>query len=198
MQMSLVLCVVWAMTMLLLTVTMSSEVTESADDGTSGTINFKTPTLNDEETHSMHMPSHLKCDACIAIVYQISKGFSELHQRRKSLKMLPESEIYRIVEEVCTGKELENYGVKEIKGTKRLSGPGLESEGSPGIMQGGGKWPDRMKRMCHLYVEEFDENIIYKEHIKGRTNLQDLLCYNKVHPGLTDVCLAMSQNKEEL
>jgi hypothetical protein len=35
------------------------------------------------------------------------------------------------------------YGVKEVKKVKRLSGPGLEAEESPGIMQGGGKWPER-------------------------------------------------------
>lgn len=41
------------------------------DDGT-GAIKFETPTLNDEEAHSMHMPSHLKCDACTAVMYQVS------------------------------------------------------------------------------------------------------------------------------
>lgn len=35
------------------------------------------------------------------------------------------------------------YGVKEVKKVKRLSGPGLEAEDSPGIMAGGGKWPER-------------------------------------------------------
>lgn len=46
------------------------EVTQN-EDGTEGVINFQTPTLNDEEAHSKHMPSHLKCDACTAIVYQV-------------------------------------------------------------------------------------------------------------------------------
>jgi len=40
-------------------------------DGSEGSISFKTPDLNDEEAHSVHMPEHLKCDACTAIVYQV-------------------------------------------------------------------------------------------------------------------------------
>ena len=46
------------------------------DDGSGGTISFQTPTLNDEESHSMHMPPHLKCDGCIAVVYQVSTRYS--------------------------------------------------------------------------------------------------------------------------
>ena len=35
------------------------------------------------------------------------------------------------------------YGIKEIKGVRRLSGEGLETKDVPGVMQGGGKWPFR-------------------------------------------------------
>ena len=35
------------------------------------------------------------------------------------------------------------YGIKEVKKVKRLSGPGLDTEDVPGVMQGGGKWPQR-------------------------------------------------------
>lgn len=165
-----------------------AEVTQS-EDGSEGTISFQTPTLNDEEAHSLHMPSHLKCDACTAVVYQLRKSFSDFHEKRPSLKVLPESEIYRLVDEVCSGKELDKYGMKEVKKVKRLSGPGLETEESPGIMQGGGKWPERMKRMCNLYVEEFDENTIYQESRKEEDNLHHLLCRSNEHAGLTDVCM---------
>ena len=30
-----------------------------------------------------------------------------------------------------------------MKKVKRLSGPGLDTEDVPGVMQGGGKWPER-------------------------------------------------------
>lgn len=35
------------------------------------------------------------------------------------------------------------YGVKEVDGVKRLSGPGLETADVPGLMQGGGPWSIR-------------------------------------------------------
>lgn len=36
-----------------------------------------------------------------------------------------------------------SYGLKGVDGVNRLSGPGLETEKSPGMMQGGGRWPIR-------------------------------------------------------
>lgn len=30
------------------------------------------PQLDDEEKYSAHMPAHLRCDACRAVVYQVS------------------------------------------------------------------------------------------------------------------------------
>ncbi|WAQ97601.1 MZB1-like protein [Mya arenaria] len=149
-----------------------SVVTQN-DDASEGTISFQTPTLNDEEAHSVHMPSHLKCDACTAVVYQLSKGFDDFHGRR-------------------------NYGVKEVKKVKRLSGPGLETAESPGIMAGGGKWPERMKRMCNLYVEEFDEERIYAEYKAGKGRLQKLLCANTIHSTLTDVCLDLPSSSKKV
>jgi len=35
------------------------------------------------------------------------------------------------------------YGVKEVKNQKRLTGPGLDAKDFPGIIAGGGKWPNR-------------------------------------------------------
>lgn len=42
---------------------------------------------------------------------------------------------------------LRSVGVKEIKGVKRLSGPGMAIQDAPGVMQGGGKWPFRYERL---------------------------------------------------
>lgn len=36
-----------------------------------------------------------------------------------------------------------SYGVKEVRGVKRLSGEGLETADEPGVIAGGGKWPGR-------------------------------------------------------
>ena len=47
-----------------------AEVTQS-EDGSSGSISFKPPDLNDEEHHSDFMPMELRCDACTAIAYLV-------------------------------------------------------------------------------------------------------------------------------
>ena len=36
-----------------------------------------------------------------------------------------------------------SFGVKEIDGVKRLSGPRLSTEHHPGVTQSGGRWPSR-------------------------------------------------------
>ena len=51
----------------------------------------------------------------------------------------------------------------------------------------------RMKRLCHLYVEEYDEEEIYRAH--RRQPLTDFLCRSPDVPGLTDVCLAKKKAK---
>jgi len=50
-----------------------------------------------------------------------------------------------------------------------------------------------MKRLCHLYVEEYDEEEIYRAH--RRQPLTDFLCRSPDVPGLTDVCLAKKKAK---
>lgn len=45
---------------------------DQSDDGSSGTISFKTPELDDEDAYSFHMPSSLKCDGCRVIAHLVS------------------------------------------------------------------------------------------------------------------------------
>jgi len=45
-----------------------------------------------------------------------------------------------MIELVC----ILSYGLKQMGGINRLSGPGTEAEEEPGMMQGGGKWPNRL------------------------------------------------------
>lgn len=46
-------------------------VVEENEDGTEGSISFKTPDLSDEISNNPWMPSELKCDSCRAIAYQV-------------------------------------------------------------------------------------------------------------------------------
>lgn len=161
---------------------------EESEDGTSGTIKFQTPQLDDEDAHSMHMPQGLRCDGCKAIAYQLSTHFSEAEKRRPSKKRLPESELIDITDKVCE-TSFENYGVKEINKVKRLSGPGLDSADTPGIMQGGGRWPNRLKQMCGDFVGELGEDEIYNAY-KNNPVLEQYLCYGDEH--LTSLCVKQS------
>ncbi|XP_038060508.1 marginal zone B- and B1-cell-specific protein-like [Patiria miniata] len=68
-------------------------------------------------------------------------------------------------------------GIKEIKGVKRLSGPGLSTKDVPGIMQGGGKWPGRMREVCNQYAGDLEEENIYNAYKENK--LQNFLCYEK-------------------
>ncbi|XP_060084966.1 marginal zone B- and B1-cell-specific protein-like [Ylistrum balloti] len=156
---------------------------EESEDKKSGTLSFKTPTLDDEDAHSLHMPQDLKCDGCRVVAYQLQTKFSEAHQKRPSLKVLPESQIIDITESICESK-FDKYGIKDVDGKKRLSGPGLDTADIPGIMQGGGRWPNRLREMCSMYVGEIGEEEIYEAYLKEK-DLDKFLCRGK---GLLGEC----------
>lgn len=105
--------------------------------------------------------------------FQLSSEFQRRHKNLpKKKKKLSESDVIEVVETVCSSgfeksvmyiiiylllkKSMtvtvsiivpivlcDSYGLKAVDGANRVSGPGLESEKSPGMMQGGGRWPLR-------------------------------------------------------
>lgn len=142
-----------------------------------GTINFSTPDLDDEDYHSPHLPPAMKCDACNILTEMMKERFDKANEKRPSLKRkLPESDLIDIFEELCND-QYNNVGVKEIDGKKRLSGPGSPIKDTPGIMQGGGKWPFRMLQMCQGYLGEFGEDELYQFYLDGELSKQ--LCYGE-------------------
>lgn len=44
--------------------------------GDSAPLTATAPELDDEEKYSVHMPAHLRCDACKAVSYQVSSSRS--------------------------------------------------------------------------------------------------------------------------
>ncbi|XP_051895945.1 marginal zone B- and B1-cell-specific protein-like [Pristis pectinata] len=148
----------------------------------SGTIEMKSPNLNDEEFHSSHMPDHLKCDSCRAISYQmqeyLSKRESQISAVKEGKTILSESD-YTDALEKCCSQSWERHGVIEVDGVKRLSGPGLETEDFTGVMMLSGPWPGRLFKMCQAYLGEFTEEEIYKEYRNNRDYLEDFLCYGE-------------------
>jgi len=159
----------------------SQTVVDTADDGSSGTLSFSTPSLNDEESHSPWIPDAMKCDACSAVAYQFYSKFTDFNKKHKSLKYnLPESEVLDITEALCPNRDLwQAYGIKEVKKVKHLSGPGLETEDIPGITAGGGQWPRRLVDLCEQFAGEIGEMEIYNEYKKNPKNkyqLKEFLC----------------------
>ncbi|XP_071828745.1 marginal zone B- and B1-cell-specific protein-like [Apostichopus japonicus] len=162
--------------------TMEGEEFEGDEEDLTGmdvngeTIFFGIPE-DDDEFHSMHIPQELKCDACKILAKQFKTAFDKANEKRPSLKKkLPESIIIDILEEECNSEFL-SVGVKEIKGVKRLSGPGMPAENAVGVMQGGGKWPYRMKALCSDIVGEVEEDEIYGLYLEGK--LETHLCLAK-------------------
>ncbi|XP_035204578.1 marginal zone B- and B1-cell-specific protein-like [Stegodyphus dumicola] len=116
-----------------------STTAENIDDPPGEKMSLSVPKLSEEETESNHMPNHLKCDACLAVAYQIQVGFKELKKKSPKVK---ESDVLDVLEQICnTG--FNEYGVKQVDNMNRLSGPGLETEHVMGMTQMGGRWPHR-------------------------------------------------------
>lgn len=134
--------------------------------------------MNEEEEHSMHIPGsfEMQCDACTAVAYQLTAHLKKAEEKRPSLKKkgLSESEYLDIIEDVCENA-WENYGIKTVNGMNRLSGDGLEAKDVAGMMQGGGKWPGRLREKCSTLAGDVGEDEIYKEYRK-KGDLSSFLC----------------------
>lgn len=140
------------------------------------TLSFGIPG-DDDDFHSNLIPDDMKCDACKILAKQFTSAFDKENNKRPSLKKkLSESTIIDILEGECES-EFKNVGVKEIKGVKRLSGPGMAIQDAPGVMQGGGKWPFRMQSLCSDIVGEVGDEEIYELYLKGK--LESHLCLTK-------------------
>ncbi|CAD5124402.1 DgyrCDS12687 [Dimorphilus gyrociliatus] len=162
-------------------------------------MKFTVPQMDDEESHSNFLPTKnvaIKCDACKVITFKLHEGFEKTNKKFTKLKYnIPESEILEIFEKVCVVDTFNNYGIKEINKVKRLSGPGTDAADSPGVMQGGGKWPGRIAEMCNRFVDEMGEVEIYKiwkKDPKSLKKLQKEMCYGS---GIRGHC---KQGKDEL
>ncbi|GFN99567.1 plasma cell-induced resident endoplasmic reticulum protein, partial [Plakobranchus ocellatus] len=89
---------------------------------------------------------------------------------------LPLADQIEVAEIVCE-KKLLGYGLKEARGKKLLSGPGLAGEQLPGVMEAGGKWEARLKTLCFELIEEFEEEGIYNVYtVFGSGGFSQGLC----------------------
>ncbi|XP_002744264.3 marginal zone B- and B1-cell-specific protein [Callithrix jacchus] len=140
------------------------------------------PQLDDEEKYSTHMPSHLRCDACRAVAYQmwqnLAKAETKLHSPNSGGQQELSESVYLDVLDRSCSRNWQDYGVREVDQVKHLTGPGLSKGREPSIsvMVTGGPWPTRLSRTCFHYLGEFGEDQIYEAHQQGQGALEALLC----------------------
>lgn len=140
------------------------------------------PTLDDEEKYSSHMPTHLRCDACRAVAYQMGQHLAKAEAKSHTpdsngLQELSESTYTDVLDRTCS-QNWQSYGVREVNQMKRLMGPGLSKGPEPSIsvMITGGPWPNRLSMTCFHYLGEFGEDQIYEAYRQGQETLEALLC----------------------
>jgi len=156
-------------------------------DGMDKIGSFTPPEMNAEETDSVVLPRRLRCDACRAIAYQMGEGLvaanrpGSSYTTKKGKKRMKESVYLEAFDKTCRGNKdnpdagLGGYGIKNVDGRNRLSGPGLPEADKPGVMMGGSKWPGRLGNKCGELVGEFGEDEIYDAFVSGKP-LFDYLC----------------------
>uniref|UniRef100_A0A8C5UK26 Marginal zone B and B1 cell specific protein n=1 Tax=Malurus cyaneus samueli TaxID=2593467 RepID=A0A8C5UK26_9PASS len=145
------------------------------------------PQLSPEERLSPHMPGSLLCDACHAIAFQVGTGETTGVQTpaplgTRVMERLPLSLGVPSDHFHSNPPSSRSYGVLELDGEKRLSGPGLPSQQPLSVMVSGGLWPSRLSKMCHGYVGERGEAQIYGAHRRGPAALRQLLCHGDKRP----------------
>uniref|UniRef100_A0A669PQ15 Marginal zone B and B1 cell specific protein n=1 Tax=Phasianus colchicus TaxID=9054 RepID=A0A669PQ15_PHACC len=137
------------------------------------------PQMSAEERLSPHMPEALRCDACRAIAFQL-EGWLSRAEAKQGRKALRESDYVEVLEQSCSQDW--DYGVQELSGERRLTGPGLPGQEAMSVAVMGGPWPGRLAKMCHSLVGEHSEEQLYGAHRRGPTALRELLCHGKKGP----------------
>ncbi|NWH87112.1 MZB1 protein, partial [Aegithalos caudatus] len=115
------------------------------------------------------------CPGC-AFSPQIEEQLSKA-ERKVGKKALKESDYLEVLEKSCS-QDWEGYGVLELDGEKRLSGPGLPRQQPLSVLVSGGPWPGRLSKLCHGYGEAQ----IYGAHRRGPAALRQLLCHGDKGP----------------
>ncbi|XP_004696711.1 marginal zone B- and B1-cell-specific protein [Echinops telfairi] len=151
--------------------------------GDQAVLTATAPQMDDEEKYSVHMPVHLRCDACRAVAYQMWKHLAEadakLHTSEpRGQRELSESVYTDVLDRTCS-QSWQGYGVQEVNHEKHFIGPGL-SEGPKSLismMVTGGPWPTRLTKTCLQYLGEHGEDRLYETHCQGgREALEAVLC----------------------
>ena len=138
--------------------------------------------LSEEEQNSMHIPSHMRCDACHAIAHKLTTNIRETEGKhgkgKKVQKRLRVDQYEQSFEDTCKDEQFwgEYYGVTHGKdGHNYFNGPGLtvlpktlhkaQTLSMETTLRKGGMWSHRMREFCEQMVysseEDLDESDMY-------------------------------------
>lgn len=116
----------------------------------------------------------LKCDACKAVAFKFSEYFHEAHGDLLLTASLKEEDITEAAEATCDDS-WEGYGVTEVNGVERLTGPGTDVQPETEV-EVDPIWPRRLQDMCdELLGETPDDKTLYNIWLSGNS-LVDYLC----------------------
>mmetsp|Transcript_27255 Transcript_27255/g.51484 ORF Transcript_27255/g.51484 Transcript_27255/m.51484 type:complete len:378 (-) Transcript_27255:123-1256(-) len=154
-------------------------------------MNFKIPEPSEEEQGSKTIPDDFKCDACKAAIYQLTLAIDRVKPKDRSTLMeaggkkavqAQAAQVAEVLEETCSTKTFEDYGLKTLvaaegqSGVQKLDGPGLDVQGA-GSTRGGGLWPSRLRGLCGRIVGEEEESGLVSRWTAGSLpELCDLDC----------------------
>lgn len=127
-------------------------------------MKFKVTEPTEEEANSEVMPAAFACDACRAVVYQLSSRLRLANLREpasldKQERAVQSADLAEALEKGCDSNTYIDYGLKEHLGggSKVLNGPGLGND-EPGTIRGGAKWPKRLAARCAALVDKAGED----------------------------------------
>merc|ERR1719271_1471858 len=126
------------------------------------------PSLSEQDQKDVRMPEQYRCDACMAVSYQLS-----VKLEKKTKKAMKSWDVMEIIDDTCKEAAFPGYGVKLIDGENALSGPGIERDeslqpGGASIQMGGESWSRRLASECKEIVYDLvGEDEVY-EMYKGK------------------------------
>jgi len=110
------------------------------------------PALTEQDQKDARMPEQYRCDACMAVSFQLSQKLE-----KKAKKNMKSWDVMEIIDDTCKEAAFPGYGVKLVGGENALSGPGINRDeslepGGASIQMGGESWSRRLASECKEIV----------------------------------------------
>merc|ERR1719456_250393 len=126
------------------------------------------PALSEQDQKDVRLPEQYRCDACMAVSFQIAQKFA-----KSSKKTMKSWDVMEVLDDTCKEAAFPGYGVKLVDGENALSGPGIERDeslqpGGASIQMGGESWSRRLASECKEIVYDLVGEDEVFEMYKGK------------------------------